>query len=79
MPETTPLIKAALNLQVGAGFDVYYEGVSKAVCFAMKASTAEDMEVCLNDSGWEVPIEADYLTRSKPNYHQRSELKKKLH
>ena len=23
MPETTPLIKAALNLQVGAGFDVY--------------------------------------------------------
>ena len=27
MPETTPLIKAALNLQVGAGFDVY--GYSK--------------------------------------------------
>ena len=24
MPETTPLIKAALNLRVGAGFDVYY-------------------------------------------------------
>ena len=23
MPETTPLIKAALNLMVGAGFDVY--------------------------------------------------------
>ena len=23
MPETTPLIKAALNLRVGAGFDVY--------------------------------------------------------
>ncbi len=24
MPETTPLIKAALNLRVGAGFDVYH-------------------------------------------------------
>ena len=24
MPETTPLIKAALNLRGGAGFDVYY-------------------------------------------------------
>ena len=24
MSETTPLIKAALNLRVGAGFDVYY-------------------------------------------------------
>ena len=61
------------------GTAMVYEGVSKAVCFAMKASTAEDMEDCLNDSGWEVPIEADYLTRSKTNYHQRSELKKKLH
>ena len=26
MPETTPLIKAALNLRVGAGFDVYGVG-----------------------------------------------------
>ena len=25
MPETTPLIKAALNLRGGAGFDVYYQ------------------------------------------------------
>lgn len=25
MPETTPLINAALNLRVGAGFDVYAE------------------------------------------------------
>lgn len=24
MPETTPLIKAALNLRVGVGFDVYF-------------------------------------------------------
>ena len=25
MPETTPLIKAALNLRGGAGFDVYFD------------------------------------------------------
>lgn len=25
MPETTPLIKAALNLRVGVGFDVYVQ------------------------------------------------------
>ena len=30
MSETTPLIKAALNLRVGAGFDVYHK---KAFCF----------------------------------------------
>ena len=28
MPETTPLIKAALNLRVGAGFDVYESGIT---------------------------------------------------
>ena len=27
MPETTPLIKAALNLRGGAGFDVYFQSV----------------------------------------------------
>lgn len=27
MPETTPLIKAALNLRVGAGFDVYHYSI----------------------------------------------------
>ena len=27
MPETTPLIKAALNLRVGAGFDVYKDNM----------------------------------------------------
>ena len=29
MPETTPLIKAALNLRVGAGFDVYVINTSE--------------------------------------------------
>ena len=32
MPETTPLIKAALNLRGGAGFDVY---VSKQKCLSI--------------------------------------------
>ena len=31
MPETTPLIKAALNLRGGAGFDVYFSAVQKFV------------------------------------------------
>ena len=32
MPETTPLIKAALNLRVGAGFDVYENITLNALC-----------------------------------------------
>lgn len=35
MPETTPLIKAALNLRGGAGFDVY-EKLEKAYEFMKK-------------------------------------------
>lgn len=31
MPETTPLIKAALNLRVGAGFDVYDQRVKRYI------------------------------------------------
>ena len=31
MPETTPLIKAALNLRVGAGFDVYVNATPSTV------------------------------------------------
>ena len=30
MPETTPLLKAALNLRAGAGFDVYKQAMPKA-------------------------------------------------
>ncbi len=33
MPETTPLIKAALNLRVGAGFDVYDTNAGRAEMF----------------------------------------------
>ena len=39
MPETTPLIKAALNLRGGAGFDVYvyvYFEDGKIVCYDAK-------------------------------------------
>lgn len=39
MPETTPLIKAALNLRGGAGFDVYY---NKAVRHAFETE-GEDL------------------------------------
>ena len=38
MPETTPLIKAALNLRGGAGFDVYdttYMGVEETADYVM--------------------------------------------
>ena len=43
MPETTPLIKAALNLRVGAGFDVYVP--SKPL---PQASSSDD-----NNAPWE--------------------------
>ena len=33
MPETTPLIKAALNLRVGAGFDVYVTSIAPLFLF----------------------------------------------
>ena len=38
MPETTPLIKAALNLRVGVGFDVYKQIMG---CFVFKVICAE--------------------------------------
>lgn len=45
------------------GTATVYEGVSNAVCFAMKAFTVKDMEECLNKSSWEAPIVMDYLSR----------------
>ena len=43
MPETTPLIKAALNLRVGAGFDVYNREREAAFeCLAMNEEGATD-------------------------------------
>lgn len=42
MPETTPLIKAALNLRVGAGFDVY---ISTVVLYCLMKVKAESDEL----------------------------------
>ena len=42
-----------------------YEGVSKAVCFAMSAPTAADMEEALDSSGWDEDINADYKKRGR--------------
>lgn len=47
------------------GTAAVYEGVSEAVCYAMKAPSAAGMEESLNKSGWEAPILADYLKRGK--------------
>lgn len=44
MPETTPLIKAALNLRVGAGFDVYVSSYIQS----KKIETAQNM-LCHSD------------------------------
>lgn len=43
MPETTPLIKAALNLRVGAGFDVYGELLKEALIKCEKPDILEQM------------------------------------
>jgi len=42
-----------------------YEGVSRAVCVAMTASSAEEMEENLTDCGWNEKIDADYKKRGK--------------
>ena len=44
MPETTPLIKAALNLRVGAGFDVYTHW--ERSCFPFYSCMDDLPEVC---------------------------------
>lgn len=43
MPETTPLIKAALNLRVGAGFDVYFESRLANIYFG-KTSKSQNVK-----------------------------------
>ena len=46
MPETTPLIKAALNLRVGAGFDVYdYYHTIRVYKLATKIAKQENADV----------------------------------
>ena len=45
MPETTPLIKAALNLRGGAGFDVYSSFDSFIINLAQYMSYKPDFTV----------------------------------
>ena len=45
MPETTPLIKAALNLRVGAGFDVYERTETTEVITEDSTETPAPVEV----------------------------------
>ena len=61
MPETTPLIKAALNLRVGAGFDVYHMkkdlsvilGIILTACLVACGSSNKDS---VNDDKQEVRL-----------------------
>ena len=57
MPETTPLIKAALNLRVGAGFDVY--NISAFIFQLLQFYDGEETDftcntyITLNDNAFE--------------------------
>ena len=41
-----------------------YAGVAKAVCSVMSAPCMADMDECLEESGWNEEIEADYQKRN---------------
>ena len=58
MPETTPLIKAALNLRGGAGFDVY---VSK------ESASGLNTEFVNVETGRRIPLEQAVAQISKGN------------
>ena len=45
MPETTPLIKAALNLRVGAGFDVYEKSMCPLYKNYNKIQTSKSLNI----------------------------------
>lgn len=47
MPETTPLIKAALNLRVGAGFDVYHHPVFTILSFLLSVRKFYGFHQCI--------------------------------
>lgn len=46
------------------GTATLYEGVERAVCCAMRAGSAQEMEDDLNDCDWDEDIRADYTRRS---------------
>lgn len=47
------------------GTATLYEGVERAVCCAMKARSAQEMEDDLDDCDWDEDIRADYSRRSE--------------
>ena len=47
----------------GIGTAAVYEGVSKAVCYLLKAPSSSAMKETLDNSGWEAEIRADYEKR----------------
>ena len=50
MPETTPLIKAALNLRGGAGFDVYRRRGDSMLTNTMKEDLTQGLVDLFSDS-----------------------------
>ena len=49
MPETTPLIKAALNLRVGAGFAVYLALTVNRFLFSCHNNRPPDLDFIIED------------------------------
>lgn len=47
MPETTPLIKAALNLRVGVGFDVYHSSINVTEIYT-HVTTAKQRDILIS-------------------------------
>lgn len=58
MPETTPLIKAALNLRGGAGFDVYGVSVESSVITSVVSVRSVSAFVSLCPSSGSVAVVA---------------------
>lgn len=47
------------------GTATVYEGVSRAVCSVMRASGMDAVDACLDESGWDEDITADFAKRGK--------------
>ena len=70
MPETTPLIKAALNLRAGAGFDVYFLSCSLYSTIGLKGNTVNGMTF--------KPIQIWYYSSLVASWEQISRLRENL-
>ena len=65
MSETTPLIKAALNLRVGVGFDVYEEIMKLKV--SKESASGLNTEFVNVETGRRIPLEQAVAQISKGN------------